>query len=136
MEQSWGSMDPNSAHQLWSRWEFRVHGKPIPTKELRFNVARWLRKGFGSAGRCRISNELTNGSAVTLIEVEIEGVAAHDPAYVRSVKRGFARFVEQGWGRMAYCSVEVEVLAGDVQNGKPPAQLVVMPTIPKETPDG
>jgi hypothetical protein len=52
-----------------------------------------------------------------------------DPAYTKAVRRAFRRFVEQGWGSLALWNVRAEVLAGDAENGKPPAQLVVMPSI-------
>ena len=47
MEAMWKGMDPNSAHQLWSRWTFLVHGKRIPLSAVKRNAARWLRSGFG-----------------------------------------------------------------------------------------
>ncbi len=49
---SWGKMDPNSDHQLWSHWTFTVYGgKSVPIKEVQENVARWLKMGFGSVGQ-------------------------------------------------------------------------------------
>lgn len=124
----YGSIDPNSQHQLWSRWEFRVSSpKSVPLDDVRDNAARWLRKGFGSVGRARVTRRIEDGSLVTLIEAEVEGIPAHDPGYVQSVRNGFAKFAAAGWGVTADASVKVRILAGDQQDGRPAAKLVVMP---------
>lgn len=119
-------MNPNSAHQLWSRWTFRVWGRPVPLAEVEANVRRWLRMGFGSVGRARVEERIEQARSVVVIEAEVEGPPAHDPGYVLSVERQFARFVHQGWGPVATCRVDVEILAGDTQDGTPPKQLVVV----------
>lgn len=104
-----------------------MYGKPVRLSEVELNAARWLRKGFGSVGQARVTEQVRNGSAVYVIEAEVEGVPAHDPGYVRSVRRGFERFVKEGWGPLGVGTLKVEVLAGDKQNGKARAQLIVMP---------
>ena len=124
----WGPMDPNSQHQLWSSWTFIIHepyGKHVPFNLVELNAANWLRKGFGSVGRARVTERVTH----YVIEAQIEGVPAHDPDYVKSVERGFTKFIEQGWGPLAVGSVNVQILAGDQQDGKPRSQLVVMPHV-------
>ena len=127
MDTPWGSMDPNSANQLWSRWTFSVYSdRTVPAQDLRENADRWLRQGFGSCGRFRLRFR-RNGAV--MIEADVEGVPAHDPGYVASVRMAFARFVEQGWGPVAQAQTEVQLLAGDAQDGRPRSQLVVMPTI-------
>lgn len=127
MLRPWGGMDPNSRHQLWSRWTFKIWGKPIPIGEVRTNVARWLKTGFGSAGQARISESLENGRVAVVIEADIEGVPAHDPSYVRQVRKALRGFVEKGWGVTAYSTVDVKIMAGDQQDGKPADQLIVLP---------
>lgn len=123
---SWGALDPNSDHQVWSRWTFKVRGRRAPFAEVELNALRWLRLMFGSVGQGRVE-ESANG----LIEIvaEVEGVPAHDPGYVAHVRRKFRAFVVAGWGVAAVDSVSVKVLAGDVQDGRPRSQLVVMPSI-------
>lgn len=124
----WGPVNPNSQHQLWSRWTFSIFelGKRVPFADVRVNAARWLRKGFGSVGRAKVDKTMT-GYEITL---EVEGVPAHDPAYVASVKDEFQRhFVEKGWNAMTVGTADVAILAGDAQDGKPASQLVVMPSI-------
>lgn len=121
-------MDPNSANQIWSAWIFTVQeaGRTAPRADVEANAARWLRRGFGSVGECRVSRTAKGWK----IEARVEGVSAHDPGYVASVRRQFqARFVAQGWGPLASSTVRVRVLAGDRQDGKPRAQLVMLPTI-------
>jgi hypothetical protein len=132
-EKPWGVVDPNSQHQLWSRWEFRVEAKIENLREIELNAARWLRKGFGSVGRTRVSPEIKATGSSLLIECEVEGVPAHDPDYVASVERGFRRFVDQGFGVGARASVDVKLLAGDFEDGKPRAQLIVVKRIDDPT---
>lgn len=119
MSGPWG-VDPNSQHQLWSHWTFRVAGgRALPAGPVRENAARWLRKGFGSVGQARVRRTL----AGWIIEARVEGVPAEDPAYVVQVRKAFRKFVEQGWGPMAVDDVGVRILAG----GDGRKQLVVMP---------
>lgn len=136
----WAGMDPNSAHQLWSHWTYRVHegGRHLPAGEVLDNARRWARLGFGSVGQIRHrvgweTDTLPQGrpfrERVHTIELQVEGVPAHDPAYVAAVHQGFAEFVAKGWGPTGFAEVTVAILAGDLQEGKPRAQLVVMPSI-------
>jgi hypothetical protein len=115
--------NPNGAKQLWSRWEFEIReaGKRPALADVELNVTRWLRAGFGSAGRARVVRTVL-GWRIDLI---IEGPPAHDPGYVTSVRRDFQRtFVEKGFGQFATSDVRVNVLAGDIEDGKPRAQMV------------
>lgn len=129
-------MNPNSANQLWSRWIFEIDelGRHVPRRDVETNALRWLRKGFGSAGRARLVQTSVPGRRARVtwrIELLIEGKPAHDPAYVQSVTVQFARdFVAKGWGPLAGSRVTAEVLAGNKQDGRPPAQLVELPLIP------
>lgn len=125
----WGGIDPNSQHQLWSRWTFRIWGRPIPLHEIKDNAARWLRKGFGSVGRAKIEEKIENGRAVIVVIAEIEGRPAHDPDYQASVGHGFAKFVQAGWGATAVFRMDVTILAGDEQQGAPKKQLIVLPRL-------
>ena len=49
-------MNPNGQNQTWSRWIFTIYdgGRLIPHKDVEYNVARWLRAGFGSVGKTRV----------------------------------------------------------------------------------
>lgn len=119
-------MNPNSANQLWSRWDFGIEeaGRHVSRKDVEYNAAKWIKAGFGTAGQVRVMQTIRGWN----IEALIEGRPAHDPSYVESVRRQFQqRFVEHGWGPFARSTVKVKVLAGDVQDGKPSSQLVMVP---------
>ncbi len=134
-EGAYGSMNPNSQHQLWSRWTFGVLANPtkLPTlRECRSNFSRWCSLGFASTvGRVRCTCTASAAGTVYLFVVEIEGPPAHDPGYRDAVRRQFAgRFMRTGFGSGAHlCRFEVSVLAGDRQDGSPPDQLLVLPTL-------
>lgn len=128
-------MDPNSANQMWSEWEFQVFdgGKIVPRTAVDENIARWFVSGFGHAGAREVKRTVTGW----LVKLRIEGVPAHDPGYLKAVQDQFQqRFVEPGWGPYAWSTVRVRVLAGDLQNGTPRPQWVSIPTIPWRDDDG
>jgi len=124
MNKPWGAIDPNSDHQLWSHWTFRVvGGRVVPMKDVRENTASWLRCKFGSVGQAKVSLDAVGAY---IIEARVEGVDAHDPGVATSVRKDFASFVSQGWGPLAIGGVTVKILAGDLQDGQPRQQLVVL----------
>lgn len=125
----WGIIDPNSQHQLWSRWVFSILGKEIPLREVEANAANWLRLGFGTVGRARVTQRVLKGQVLYIIEAEVEGKPAHDPSFVASVRRAFDSFVYKGWGPLGTGTMSVRILAGDEQSGAPRKQLVVVPTL-------
>ena len=121
-------MDPNSQNQIWSEWRFFIHeaGRHVTRPDVESNAARWLHKGFGSATSMRV---IRTPSGWKLI-VHTEGHPSHDPEYVVNVRRQFTNnFIKKGWGPMAWGSVEVRVLAGDIQDGTPRSQWVEVNTI-------
>lgn len=141
-EKPYGPIDPNSQHQLWSRWTFVFWdtGKHPTIAEVKENAAKWMRMGFGSVGRGRVT-QFTNvfGMQQWTIEAEVEGVPAHDPQYKEHVRAEFKKnFLEKGWGLMAaFVDMKVAVLAGDIQDGSPPSQMVVfnLLSLPKKGDD-
>lgn len=123
--------NPNSQNQLWSRWTFRIResGRHVPFEDVQHNAAQWLRAGFGSVGTARVRAAVRGWQ----IDLLVEGKPAHDPKFVADVQRQFQRnFVAKGWGPLAIGTVRVEVLAGSKQDGRPAAQLVVIPRIELE----
>lgn len=135
-EKPFGPIDPNSQHQLWSHWTFTVYegGRHAPYADVALNAARWLRAKFGSVARARVEEKLLIQRGISqkyyVIEAQVEGVPAHDPQLVTSVRQSFARdFVFRGWGPLATSDVTAKVMAGSKQDGKPAAQLVVMPRV-------
>ena len=126
----WGSLDPNSQHQFWSRWTvtLRAHsGRPLPSvQEIADNARRFYKLLFASSiGHVRADIQ---GRHITIV-CEIEGPAAHDPDLrANAIYRIREHFIRKGFGH-ADANVEVGILAGDVQDGKPPTQLIVMPHV-------
>lgn len=121
-------MNPNGQNQLWSRWTFVVRecGKHVPRKDVEYNVAKWLRIGFGSVGSVRVRRR----GLEWVIDFIAEGKPAHDPQYVAHVRREFEqRFVANGWGMGALGTVSARVIAGSLQDGRPSEQWVGIPAI-------
>lgn len=135
MTTDFGTMDPNSQHQLWSRWVFGIEANPnkLPSvEEVANNARRYFAKAFKSTvGRVRCDQQ---GTYYCLI-VEVEGPPAHDPGYVEALREDFTRrFMEQGFSHAAkLVRCDVGVLAGDREDGRPPDQMLVMPSMPVNT---
>ena len=124
----YGPMDPNSQHQMWSRWVFGVLASTKHPDRLVCvdNFRRWCRMGFqSSVGRARCDLR----RAYYRFVLEIEGPPVHDPAFVESVRQQFVeRFMAPGFGPGArLLRFRTKLLAGDRQDGTPPDQLLVMP---------
>lgn len=127
-ERPFGVIDPNSQHQLWSRWVFGIQadaGKCPPVDTCADNARRFFARGFGTVGRVRCDQQGT----YYVVVAEVEGPPAHDPDYRAAVKRQFReRFLRAGFGDSArLVRFDATVLAGDRQDGAPPAQMLVMP---------
>lgn len=130
----YGVIDPNSQHQMWSRWSFLVQPNGVIeplVKEVSYNAGKYFIKLFGSSvGRCRC--EVARGIRLPTryrVIIEIEGPPAHDSEFQARVKADFTqRFMRPGFGVDAQLvDYEVAILAGDRQEGKPPDQMLVMP---------
>jgi hypothetical protein len=124
--------NPNSQHQLWSRWVFQVEADPfkLPTLvECVDNFRSWCALGFRTrAGRARV---IQPTALDYVFLVEIEGPPAHDPQYREHVKRQFIEhFVFKGFGYSArLVQFQVKILAGSREDGTPADQLIVMPPL-------
>ena len=129
---TWGAMNPNSTHQRWSDWRFLVHADRVrrpSRREVLENARRFFSQLFGTTvGRLRVT---VVGSDRYLIHVQIEGPAPYDPGLQRAVRDRVAEhFVARGFGPSArLVSMHVALLAGDAQDGTPPAQLLALPSI-------
>jgi hypothetical protein len=62
------------------------------------------------------------------IQVLVEGHPVHDPAFVTYMHGAWRRFFEAGFGN---CRVQssAKLMAGDVENGKPRDQMIIMPAL-------
>ena len=133
-------MNPNSGNQLWSHWTFNVFPGRLLRRtfaDVKANVARFGRKGFGSATECRIKEGLSYGVHYYLVEFRTEGKPAHDPQYVKYMGESFEKFFAVAFGPGTETHLDVKVEAGSKQDGKPASQLIILPTISaKEQVDG
>lgn len=132
-------MDPNSAHQLWSRWtaivtvpfsaiqasqEFR--GAMIDTS------ARFYRGLFGSVSELNVdARQLGPASSEFVVVCRTEGAPAPDAEFRRRRMADISAFFGRNLSRYGDVNVRVDVHveAGDVGDGKPPAQLILGPPV-------
>src|SRR5262245_45529018 len=133
--------DPNSQHQRWSKWEFGIEANPKklpPKKDVEYNAAKYFQAGFGSAGKMTVKLLRTPTDAKYLrrasyyyISLIIEGPPVHDPAFRAQVRADFEkRFMGAGFGHGARLVLfRCQLLAGDAEDGNPPEQLIVLPSI-------
>lgn len=122
-------MDPNSSHQLWSKWTITV----TPARKIRrdeptvhSNAARFMRKAFGSATQMRVTKQ-SNG--LWVFQVRSEGHPVHDPTYVAYLTTAFQQFFTAGFGISTKVSVSAKLEAGSAQDGKPASQLLILPSL-------
>jgi hypothetical protein len=127
-EAAYGSLDPNSGNQRWSRWRFVVEpGRRLPSaREVRDNWQRYIPKLFRTnVGRGKAERVKLKGRVFYALSAEVEGAPVHDPGYVSSVRREMS---EKGFGVGARLrDMDAALLAGDAEDGKPRAQLLVLP---------
>jgi len=124
----WGSMNPNSAHQVWSRWTFTVcpgRSKVRSMADMRTNCARFARKAFGSAGAIHLEHR----TDAWVVSVRAEGHPVHDPSYVAYLLSAWTRFFVTGFGPGTTVHLDTAFEAGDRQDGRPTDQLVILPPI-------
>lgn len=117
-------MDPNSQNQIWTEWTFEIYetGRHVPHADVEHNFRKWVVVGFGHAGATSVRQTVKGWVLKTVIE--------GTPPDTRQVSTQFQRrFVEAGWGPLAFSSVECRLLAGPV-DGKPRSQWLSIPTIP------
>ena len=126
-------MNPNSAHQLWSLWTFEFTARHAVPYNVSYNARKFFKQLFNTdVGQVRVNSWPTDSFKTTLwsIDLRIEGPPAHDPDCRASVQKQFTEhFMKRGFRLPQFKSMEVSILAGDVQDGKPPDQLIVMPTL-------
>ena len=119
-------MNPNSANQRWSLWEYRVY--PDVTKRpdfqtVKVNCARFGRLVFGSVSEMRIEER-----SYWEIAVLTEGHPVHDPVYTEWIHAQWRKFFQEGFGSACVVQCHARLEAGDRQDGKPADQLIIMPS--------
>lgn len=132
---AWGGMDPNSRNQVWSHWTFTVRAHrhrvdPLSVERVKVNVARFVRHGFGTAGEMRLSVGRRGTDSTWRFEVRCEGAPVQDPQFRDHVRASFEKFMRAGFGAsFLRMDMEASLLAGDAQDGTPPAQLIVLESL-------
>lgn len=133
-------MDPNSSHQLWSRWTATIevpfhviHTTDAFAREMRAATSRVYRALFGSATELKIDRELIVASRMTRIVVDCrtEGAPAPDRAFRKRQMNELSRFFATNLRQYGEVNVHIDIRveAGDVGDGKPRAQLILGPPI-------
>lgn len=128
-------MDPNSQNQQWSQWTFTVThtpGRVLPFALVKENAARFFRKGFGSSSRMKIERGRTGRGLVWWeFKVQTEGANANDPDKRAYLQMAVEQFMANGFGPEATVAMEVALLAGAPEDGRPADQwLILPPSIP------
>ena len=123
-------MNPNSTHQMWSRWTATITPdltRALPSHDqVKENCARFYRKAFGAATELNITSTTVPGGR-WLIDCRTEGHPAHDPSYVTYMTGHLRHFLQNGFGPKATVDLVVRLEAGDRQDGTPPDQLILGP---------
>lgn len=133
-------MDPNSRHQLWSRWVVEVtlpfhivHATKQFATEVREGCAYFYREMFGSATELHINAIYIPSTRQTHITVtcRTEGAPMPDPVFRQLRIDQLAQFFGNNLRKYGEVKVHVEVHleAGDTGDGKPPAQLIIGPPV-------
>ena len=132
-------MNPNSTHQLWSRWTAYVevpysvtHLQQTFHDEMKRATAMYFRRLFGSAAEMKIDMDAPRpGTTRFTIRCRAEGPPANDPAYRKIAMTALANFFGKNLRRYGKVSVRVDVFieAGDPGNGHSPSQLIIAPPV-------
>jgi hypothetical protein len=122
-------MNPNSTHQLWSKWivTIRPTGPGVPQFEyVTTNTARFMRKAFGSAASCRVRQIARAWVVEVLADAQYHPLDADS---FDALSRHFTQFFRNGFGESADVRVKARLMAGSRIDGRPPDQLLMMPSL-------
>ena len=126
-------MDPNSQHQRWSLWEYRVYpdGTRMPPFPLvKENCARFGKLQFGTASEMRVKQATDeHGKMYWEIADLTEGHPVHDPKYTEWMHEQWRKFFAKGFGYRCEVQCHARLEAGDREDGKPADQLIIMPPL-------
>jgi hypothetical protein len=131
----WSRVDPNSAHQVWSFWEYRVYPdgtKRPPFALVKANCARFGRLVFGSASEMRITEATDARGWYWEVAVRTEGHPVQDPRYTEWLHAQWRRFLHHGFGGAAEIHAHARLEAGDRQDGTPADPLIILPSLESE----
>lgn len=128
---------PNTQHQTWGRWTFVVHASPPlfcrpSLEEVRANCARFFallaRGGAALLNVEEVALPKTPGVVRYVITLRWDNRQALDPVFQAEVGKRVGKFFYDGLGPTATVHLKpVAIEAGDAEDGKPPAQLLIVP---------
>ena len=120
-------MDPNSRHQLWSKWIITIRPR-VPFapafQEVKAHTARFMRHGFGSAAMCRIRQFPKAWVVEVLADRERH---PHDQADFAYMRDSVIQFFRNGFGPSTDVYVKARLMAGARLDGGAPDQMLIMP---------
>ena len=124
-------MNPNSQHQRWSLWEYRVYPDAMhrpPFGMVKENAARFGRLMFGNASQMRIRCA-TDAYCRLFWEIAVlsEGHPVHDPQWTEWMNAQWTQFFRKRFGASCEVQCHARLEAGDREDGRPPDQLIVLP---------
>ena len=129
-------MNPNSSHQRWSLWEYRVYPdttKRPPYALVKENCARFGRLIFGSVSEMRIRCATDHhGRLFWEVAILTEGHPVHEAPYTEWMHAQWRTFFRNGFGPSCEVQAHARLTAGDKQDGMPADQLIVMPLLKLE----
>lgn len=133
-------MDPNSTHQLWSKWLIGVRPSlpVLPAwRELRANLVAFLKStGKFKSGTLVQIKQFPRGYVVELLtDTDLH---PHDDSIVEYYRDSFERFFRNGLGASTRVFLKAKLMAGERLDGRPSDQMLILPRleIPQRQPAG
>lgn len=95
-------------------------------EQIKKNLARFANRCFGTNGQMNVQ-QFSDGTVT--VRVRVEGHPVHDPAYVIHVREAWDMFLRNGFGQQSKIEFHAQLEAGDVQDGKPADQMIILPPL-------
>lgn len=122
-------MDPNSIHQLWSKWLIIVKPQTqfSPSfEDMKLNTARCIRTLFGSTGQCQIRKFPKAWVIDALVESQFHPL---DRDSFNTVSQTITQFFKMGFGYGTNVIVKSKLMAGERLDNQPADQMIILPTL-------
>jgi len=136
MDKPFGVSDPNSAHQTWARWAFDVRAVTAAWlapdfEQVKLNMARFFRRltqGTSAALNVeQVASATSPGTLRYVITLWWDRRDVLDTEFHERIRSEFERFMKGGLGESTQVTLKApKLLAGDFEDGLPPAQWLHM----------
>lgn len=107
----------------------RAHDHPQFLEAIRRDAGRLCRQLFGSTGRARVVHVIVDTRERWVLQCQVEGHPVHDPRFRAAMTTKLTAHYEHGFGPTATVTVAAGMLAGDAQDGTPPDQWIILPSL-------